>query len=220
MSPPRPPAVPRGRGAVRAVPALRGPAGRGGRPHGCAGQRRALRVGRGEVQVSGGGGGSRGPSGLRKTTNPHNSLAHRTTWVRTGFNRSGGGSVCGRGGRGLELELAGWRASGAVTGRRNRNGDRSSSPFISLTCHQMDAKQPPRCPADTHGTAPALHAMKIYASPPHHSISACSGLAIKFPAPNSRKIYAQLASPRPTVGRHKSISPAATAGRATTGRRP
>ena len=29
--------------------------------------------------------GSRRPSGLRKTTNPDNSLAHRTTWLRSDF---------------------------------------------------------------------------------------------------------------------------------------
>ena len=30
---------------------------------------------------------SRRPSGLRKTTNPDNSLAHRTTWLRSDFAR-------------------------------------------------------------------------------------------------------------------------------------
>ena len=29
---------------------------------------------------------SRRPSGLRKTTNPDNSLAHRTTWLRSDFD--------------------------------------------------------------------------------------------------------------------------------------
>ena len=30
--------------------------------------------------------GSRRPSGLRKTTNPDNSMAHRTTWLRSDFD--------------------------------------------------------------------------------------------------------------------------------------
>ena len=42
---------------------------------------------------------SRRPSGLRKTTNPDNSLAHRTTWLRSDLRIREGLHRCIEGGR-------------------------------------------------------------------------------------------------------------------------